>query len=142
MTCSRGIEFPVNVLLAKFFCNDFLIHLVDSLVKLSSCTNKIGPIDTSYFVYLIATADEAAKCMKEGVCIKGMGDFNVNSAAYKARKQCPISFVFLATVSRFAWSKIVYSDVSEGGCWGQSILRQISHFLVSRGGLNSSAYHT
>ena len=142
MTCSRGIEFPVNVLLAKFFCNDFLIHLVDSLAKLSSCTNKIGPIDTSYFVYLIATGDEAAKCMKEGVCIKGMGDFNVNSAAYKARKQCPISFVFLTTFSRFAWSKIVYSDVSEGGCWGQAVLRQISHFLVLRGGLNSSAYHT
>ena len=36
-------------------------------------------------------------------------------AAYKARKRCPISFVFLATLIRFAWSKIVHSDVSEGG---------------------------
>ena len=142
MNCSRGIEFPVDVLLAKFFCNCFLIHLVDSLAKLSSCTNKIGAIIASYFVYLIAMGDEAAKCMKEGVCIKGMGNFNVNSASYKARKQCPISFVFLATLIHFAWSKIVHSDVSEGGCWGQSLLRQISHFLVLRGGLNSSAYHT
>ena len=87
-------------------------------------------------MYLIATSDEAAKCMKEGVCIKGKG------AAYKAHKLCPISFVFLATLIRLAWSKIVHSDVSEGGCWSQSVLRQISHFLVLRGGLNSSAYHT
>ena len=136
----------VDVLLAKFFCNYFLIHLVDSLVKLSSCTNKIGAIVASYFVYLIAMGDEAAKCMKEGVCIKGMGDFNVNSAAYKACKQCPISFVFLATLIRLAWSKIIHSDGSEGGAgvnrssgrsaffwsWGVDlILQHITHEEIS-----------
>ena len=142
MTCSRGIEFLVYVLLAKFFCNFFLIHLVDSLTKLSSCTNKIGAVVASYFAYLTATGDEAAKCVKEGVCIEGVGDFNMNSSAYKACKQCPISFAFLATFFRYVRSKIVHSDVSEGGCRGQSVLGQISHFLVLRGGLNSSAYHT
>ena len=106
MTGSRGIEFSVNVLLANFFCNFFLIHLVDSLAKLLSCTNKIGAVVASYFAYLTAMGDEAAKCVKEGVCIEGMGDFNMNSSTYKACKQCPISFAFLATFFRYVRSKI------------------------------------
>ena len=106
MTGSRGMEFSVDVLLEKFFCNFFLIHLVDSLAKLLSCTNKVGAVVASYFAYLTATGDEAAKCVKEGVCIEGMGDFNMNSSAYKACKHCPISFAFLATFFRYVRSKI------------------------------------
>ena len=68
MTCGRGIEFPVDVLLTMFFCVLFLIHLVDSLAKLSSCTDKIGTVVTSYFAYLTATSDEATKCVEDGVC--------------------------------------------------------------------------
>ena len=78
MNCSRGIEFSVDVLLVKFFRNFSLSNLVDSLAKLSSCTNKIGAVVASYFAYLTTTGDEAAKCVKEGVCIEGMGDFNMN----------------------------------------------------------------
>ena len=115
MTCSRGIEFLVYVLLAKFFCNFFLIHLVDSLAKLSSCTKKTGAVFASYFAYLTATGDEAEKCVKEGVCIEKMGDFKMNSSAYKACKQCPMSIAFLATFFRYVRSKIVQSDLSQGG---------------------------
>ena len=125
MTCSRGIEFPVHVLLATFFCNFFLIHIVESLAKLSSS------VVASDFAYLTATGNEAAKCLKERVCIEGKGDFNMNSPAYKACKQCPISFAFLATFFRYVRSKIFHSNVSEGGCWGQSVLGQIAIFWSS-----------
>lgn len=56
----------------KFFCNLFLISLVDSLMKLSSCTNKIGAVVTSYFMCRTSTSHEAAKCLKEGVCVEGI----------------------------------------------------------------------
>ena len=94
------------------------MHRVDSLAKLSSCTNKIGTVVASYFAYLTATSDEATKCVEEGVCVEGVGDLNMDSSAYKTSKQCPVSFTFLATFFRYVRSKVVHSDVGEGGVLG------------------------
>lgn len=120
--------------------SSWFISLIATRSSLSAPTTNT--VVASYFSYRSTTGNETAKCVREAVCFERVCDLKVNSSANKARQQCFVPFVFLFTLFRCKWTKIIYTNVRQRRRCCQSILWQVSHLLVLRRGFDSTAYDT